>query len=92
MPSVAEQAETRPQDLLAAGGPMLFDEIQYAPSLPRHLKVAIDRDPTPGRFLLAGSQVFSAMQGISESLSGRCAILGCLHGSCWERGCSARTA
>ncbi len=76
IPSVAEQAETRPEDLLAGNEPLLLDEIQYAPALPRALKVAIDRgDAPPGRFVLAGSQVFQAMSGISESLAGRCAVL-----------------
>lgn len=54
---------------------MIIDEIQYAPSLLRHLKVRIDRDRSPGRYLLTGSQVFPLMQGVSESLAGRCAVL-----------------
>lgn len=66
----------RPDELLAAyPPPVIIDEIQYAPSLLRHLKVWIDRDRAPGRFLLTGSQVFPLMQGVSESLVGRCAVL-----------------
>lgn len=54
---------------------MIIDEIQYAPSLLRHLKVHIDQDRSPGRFLLISSQVFPLMHGLLESLAGRCAVL-----------------
>jgi predicted AAA+ superfamily ATPase len=54
---------------------MIIDEIQYAPSLLRHLKYRIDIDRSPGQYLLTGSQVFSLMQGVSESLTGRCGVL-----------------
>lgn len=61
--------------LTAYPPPVIIDEIQYAPSLMRHLKVRIDQDRSPGRFLLTGSQVFPLMHGVSESLAGRCAVL-----------------
>jgi hypothetical protein len=54
--------------------PAVIDEAQYAPGLFRHLKLLIDADRRPGRFLLTGSQTFSLMQGVSESLAGRCAV------------------
>lgn len=57
-----------------AGGPLILDEIQYAPGLFRHLKRAIDTDRRPGRFLITGSQTFALMAGVSESLAGRVAI------------------
>ena len=76
LPANAEAARTAPDELLAAyPSPVIIDEIQYAPSLLRYLKVRIDRDRSPGRFLLTGSQVFPLMQGVSESLAGRCAVL-----------------
>lgn len=75
-PANAEAARTAPDELLKAyPPPIIIDEIQYAPSLLRHLKVRIDQDRSPGRFLLTGSQVFPLMQGVSESLAGRCAVL-----------------
>ncbi|MBI4582948.1 MAG: ATP-binding protein [Planctomycetes bacterium] len=55
--------------------PLILDEVQYAPELFRYLKVLIDSSPKPGRFLLTGSQDFSLMQKVSESLAGRCAVL-----------------
>jgi predicted AAA+ superfamily ATPase len=36
-------------------GPVLIDEIQRAPGLLLEIKKAVDRDTTPGRFLLTGS-------------------------------------
>ena len=46
------------------------------PALLRHLKIRIDEDrKRAGRYLLTGSQVFALMQGLSESLAGRCARL-----------------
>lgn len=55
--------------------PLLLDEIQYAPSLLHYIKERIDADRTAGRWLLTGSQSFPLMQGISETLAGRVAIL-----------------
>lgn len=76
LPANAEAARTAPEDLLERfPAPVIIDEIQYAPSLLRHLKVRIDRQRSPGRYLLTGSQVFPLMQGVSESLAGRCAVL-----------------
>lgn len=76
LPANAEAAHTAPDELLEAyPPPVIIDEIQYAPVLLRHLKVRIDQDRRPGRFLLTGSQVFPLMQGVSESLAGRCAVL-----------------
>lgn len=75
-PSHAEAARTAAEQLLDQyPEPVIIDEIQYAPSLLHHLKVRIDRDRSPGRYLLTGSQVFPLMQGVSESLAGRCGVL-----------------
>jgi predicted AAA+ superfamily ATPase len=75
-PAAAEQAENSPEAFLNAHrAPVVIDEIQYAPGLFRDLKARIDAEPTPGRFILTGSQNFPLMQGVSESLAGRCGIL-----------------
>ncbi len=85
LPSHAEAARTAPDELLERyPEPVIIDEIQYAPLLLRHLKVRIDRDRRPGRYLLTGSQVFALMQGVSESLAGRCGILNLHTLSCDE--------
>ncbi len=56
--------------------PLIIDEVQYAPGIFRHLKTAIDKDRhATGRFILTGSQHFSLMKGVSESLAGRIGLL-----------------
>jgi uncharacterized protein len=55
--------------------PVILDEIQYTPELLHYIKSAIDKDRKPGNWLLSGSQSFALMQGISQSLSGRVAVL-----------------
>ena len=76
LPANAEAALTAPEQLLEQyPEPVIIDEIQYAPSLLRHLKYRIDRNRSPGQYFLTGSQVFQLMQGVSESLAGRCAVL-----------------
>ena len=74
-PAVASQARLTPAEFLAdQPGPAVLDEIQYAPEIFRHLKLTVDRDRRPGRYLITGSQTFGLMAGISESLAGRAAI------------------
>jgi predicted AAA+ superfamily ATPase len=59
-------------------GPILIDEIQYAPQLLPYIKMAVDDDRAPGRFWLTGSQQFHVMKNVSESLAGRVGILSLL--------------
>lgn len=55
---------------------MIIDEVQYAPGLFRHLKVAVDRQRSSyGQFLLTGSQRFPLMTSVSDSLAGRVDIV-----------------
>lgn len=77
LPAVANQAERNPDTFLEVHpGPILIDEVQYAPGLFRHLKAAIDqRRHDMGRYLLTGSQHFSLMKDVSDSLAGRCGLL-----------------
>jgi len=85
IPSVAAQAENNPESFLRSyEKPFAIDEVQYAPSLFRHLKTAIDQDKKPGRFILTGSQNFLLMEKISESLAGRCGVLNMLNLSATE--------
>ena len=65
--------------------PVLIDEIQYAPQLLPYIKMAVDRQRTPGQFWLTGSQHFHLMQGASESLAGRVGIVQLLGLSMRER-------
>lgn len=77
---IREQAESDPNLLLARfKPPVMFDEIQYAPSLLHAIKAEIDRDRSArGRFVITGSQTFPLMHGVTESLAGRTAVLSLL--------------
>src|SRR5256712_4803368 len=77
LPTEAEQAEKEPQSFLRRHPPpVIIDEVQYAPGLLPHLKGAVDaRRAKNGQFLLTGSQKFTLMKGISESLAGRADII-----------------
>ncbi len=55
--------------------PVVIDEIQHAPELFRYIKMHCDASDERGLFCLSGSQQFSLMKGVSETLSGRIAII-----------------
>ena len=56
-------------------GPATLDEVQRVPELFTTLKAAVDRDRTPGRFLLTGSANVFAIPRLADSLAGRMAVL-----------------
>jgi len=55
--------------------PVIIDEIQNVPELLSYIKARIDADKKPGQWILTGSQQWSLMKGIGETLAGRIAIL-----------------
>ena len=55
--------------------PLILDEIQHAPELLHYIKELIEPERKPGWWLLTGSQNFSLMQGVSQTLAGRVAVL-----------------
>ena len=55
--------------------PLILDEVQYAPELVAALKRQIDRDRTPGRYILTGSQQWGVFSSLAESLAGRAVFL-----------------
>ena len=70
-----DAAQNDPDVLVGGDGPVTLDEIQRAPDLLRSIKRSIDRDRTPGRFLLTGSANLLLMRRVSESLAGRASYL-----------------
>lgn len=67
--------------------PVILDEIQNAPELFGFIRARIDAAPNArGRWLLTGSQDFSLMRGVTESMAGRAAILQLLPLSSLESG------
>ena len=56
-------------------GPVVIDEIQKAPDLFPAMKLAVDKDRQPGRFLLTGSANVMTLPRLSELLAGRMEII-----------------
>jgi uncharacterized protein len=54
--------------------PVLLDEIQNAPELLPYIRSHIDRSPKKGQWLITGSQEFSIMKDVTESMTGRAGI------------------
>jgi len=74
--AVLSAARTNPAGFLAGlSGPVVLDEVQHAPELFPALKAAVDRQRTPGRFLLTGSANVLLLPRLSESLAGRMEVL-----------------
>lgn len=55
VPEIRSIASADPTVLLRDPPPILLDEWQHVPPIWDAVRAAVDRDPTPGRFLLAGS-------------------------------------
>jgi predicted AAA+ superfamily ATPase len=77
LPTEANLAETEPFGFLRRHPlPVIIDEVQYAPGIFRHLKALIDQQRSRyGQILLTGSQKFTLMRGVSDSLAGRSDII-----------------
>jgi len=59
--------------------PFVIDEIQYAPTLLSPIKRMVDtQNLAPGAIRLTGSQNFQVMEGVTETLAGRVAVLNLL--------------
>jgi predicted AAA+ superfamily ATPase len=58
--------------------PVIIDEIQYVPEVLSYIKIDVDKytttmrhDEINGKFILTGSQIFTLMAGLTETLAGR---------------------
>jgi uncharacterized protein len=74
---IFEFARADPTGFVSAGHwPMFIDEVQRGgDTLVRAIKIAVDRDPRPGSFVLSGSSRFLTIPTLSESLVGRAAVV-----------------
>ncbi len=55
--------------------PILIDEVQYAPELFSQIKIICDESEEKGLFWLTGSQQYSMIKSVRETLAGRIGIL-----------------
>ncbi len=54
---------------------VVIDEIQRVPDLLSYIQTMVDRKQKEGLFILTGSQQFELIEGISQSLAGRTALV-----------------
>jgi uncharacterized protein len=74
--AVLAVARSDPSALVRANPQMtVIDEVQRAPELLPAIKIEVDRNRSPGRFLLTGSANVFLLPRLSESLAGRMEIL-----------------
>lgn len=86
-PLTREQALSDPLFLLdSMGDRAIIDEIQLAPQLLSHVKIKIDSNrKKKGRFVFTGSQQFTMIKNLGDSLAGRIALLDLLPFSVAEK-------
>lgn len=70
-----QAARTDPVGFIRGVDRVVIDEVQRAPELMLAIKESVDRDETPGRFLLTGSANLTAIPSIADSLAGRMAVI-----------------
>ncbi|MDR0823121.1 MAG: ATP-binding protein [Endomicrobium sp.] len=81
-PDIREAAQNDPATFIEnLKTPVIIDEIQYAPEILPYIKIMVDKyttalrnDEINGKFILTGSQAFTMMAGLTESLAGRISL------------------
>lgn len=76
-PDLVARLRADPQGFLdAVRTPAILDEVQNVPEVFAHVRARIDRQPRrKGQWVLTGSQEAPLMQGVTESMAGRAAVL-----------------
>lgn len=75
-PDTRQFAQDDPRGFLASyHDGLIIDEVQRVPEITSYIQPLVDERRMPGQFILTGSQQFEVMEGISQSLAGRTAIL-----------------
>lgn len=77
-PATLMAAKADPTGFVRGLKSAVIDEVQRAPDLLLAIKESVDRDPTPGRFLLTGSTNLMAMPQVADSLAGRLEVISLL--------------
>ena len=73
--TVLEAARHDPTGFVRGLDRVTIDEVQRAPEILRAIKMSVDGDRRPGRFLLTGSANVLSLPQVSESLAGRMEIV-----------------
>ena len=73
-PDTREYATTDPRGFLQSAPRMIIDEVRQVPNLTSYMQGIVDEEKRPAQFVLTGSQNFSLVQSVSQSLAGRSAM------------------
>jgi predicted AAA+ superfamily ATPase len=74
-PATRAAVRNDPGRFVAAPQPVLIDEYQHVPELLDAIKAELNRDLSPGRYVLAGSTRYSTLPQAGQALTGRVDIL-----------------
>ncbi|MCY4254835.1 MAG: ATP-binding protein [Gammaproteobacteria bacterium] len=74
-PTFLNAAQADPVGFVRDFDKAVIDEVQRAPRLMLALKLAVDADPRPRRFLLTGSADLLTIPRVADSLAGRMALV-----------------
>jgi uncharacterized protein len=74
-PATLRAATDDPTTFVEHDGLLVIDEIQLVPELIRPIKVAVDLDPRPGRYLLTGSSRVLGLRDLPDALPGRMEVI-----------------
>lgn len=74
-PATRAAVRNDPGRFVAGAGPVLIDEYQHVPELLDAIKAELNRDLSPGRFVLAGSTRYSTLPQAGQALTGRVDLL-----------------
>lgn len=85
-PLMREKATSDPKLFLSESkDKLILDEIQYVPEILSYIKILIDDNRNKnGRFIITGSQQFTLIKNLGDSLAGRIALLELLPFSTYE--------
>ena len=70
-PDIKDQVEADPQGYVTRGRPVLIDEYPKVPRLIQHIKAQLNKDGSPGQFVLTGSASLEANRPHLGALVGR---------------------
>lgn len=74
-PATRAAVRNDPGRFVAGPHPVLIDEYQHVPELLDAIKAELNRDLSPGRYVLAGSTRYSTLPQAGQALTGRVDIL-----------------
>ena len=74
-PATRAAVRNDPGRFVTGPGPILIDEYQHVPDLLSAIKAELNRDLSPGRFVLAGSTRYTTLPEAGQALTGRVDIL-----------------